>query len=82
MVKITTSDTLKMLSEILEEPLENLSPEVSRDNVYGWDSLGALSLMAELDERFGIILSADESREMTRIDDVLQLLRRHGCLAD
>jgi acyl carrier protein len=82
MVKITTADTLKMLSEILEEPLANLSPEVSREDVDGWDSLGALALMAELDERFGIILTAEESREMTRIDDVLQLLRRHGCLTD
>jgi acyl carrier protein len=82
MVKITTADTLKMLSEILEEPLANLSPEVSREDVDGWDSLGALALMAELDERFGIILTAEESREMTRIEDVLQLLRRHGCLTD
>jgi acyl carrier protein len=82
MDKITTSEALKMLSEVLEEPLANLSPDLLRDDVYGWDSLGALSLMAELDERFGILLSADESREMTRIDDVLQLLRRHGVLAD
>jgi acyl carrier protein len=82
MAKITTADTLKMLSEILEEPLANLTPEVSREDVDGWDSLGALALMAELDERFGIILTAEESREMTRIDDVIQLLRRHGCLAE
>lgn len=82
MVKITTPDALTMLSEVLEEPVGNLAPEVLRDDVYGWDSLGALSLMAELDDRFGIMLTADESREMTRIDDVLQLLRRHGCLAD
>ncbi|MBK1646332.1 hypothetical protein CKO25_17090 [Thiocapsa imhoffii] len=82
MAKITTSDALKMLSEILEEPLEKLTPEVLRDEVDGWDSLGALSLMAELDDRFGIILTAEESREMTRIDDVLQLLRRHDCLTD
>ncbi len=82
MVKITTPDAIKMLSEILEEPVENLAPEVLRDDVYGWDSLGALSLMAELDDRFGIMLTADESREMTCIDDVLQLLRRHGYLAD
>jgi acyl carrier protein len=82
MDKITTSEAFKMLSEVLEEPLANLSPDLLRDDVYGWDSLGALSLMAELDERFGILLTADESREMTRIDDVLQLLRRHGRLAD
>lgn len=82
MNKITVSETLDMLSEIFEEPVANLSPEVLRDDVLGWDSMGALALMAELDERFGIVLTADESREMTRIDDVLHLLRRHGVLAD
>ncbi|EGV18558.1 acyl carrier protein [Thiocapsa marina] len=82
MVKITTSDALEMLSEIFEEPIENISPELSRDDVSQWDSLGTLALMAELDDRFGIILTPDESRGMARIDDVLQLLKRHGVLAD
>lgn len=82
MTKISTSDALKMLSEAFEEPVANLRPDVSRDDVPGWDSMGALTLMAELDERFGIELTADDSKKMTRIDDVLQLLRKHGALAD
>lgn len=82
MVKITTSETLDMLSSIFEEPIANLSPEVLRDDVPGWDSMGALALMAELDERFGIVLTADESRKMIRIGDLLHFLRNHGVLAD
>jgi acyl carrier protein len=82
MTKISTSEALKMLSDAFEEPVANLRPEVSRDDVPGWDSMGALTLMAELDERFGIELTADDSKKMTRIDDVLQLLRKHGALAD
>lgn len=82
MTKITTSEALKMLSDAFEEPVANLRPDVSRDDVPGWDSMGALTLMAELDERFGIELTADDSKKMTRIDDVLQLLRKHGALAD
>lgn len=82
MTKITTTEALKMLSDAFEEPVANLRPDVSRDDVPGWDSMGALTLMAELDERFGIELTADDSKKMTRIDDVLQLLRKHGALAD
>jgi acyl carrier protein len=82
MQKITTPEALKMLSDAFEEPVANLRPEVARDDVPGWDSMGALTLMAELDERFGIELTADESKKMSRIDDVLQLLRQHGALAD
>jgi acyl carrier protein len=82
MQKITTTEALKMLSDAFEEPVANLRAEVARDDVPGWDSMGALTLMAELDERFGIELTADESKKMSRIDDVLQLLRQHGALAD
>ena len=82
MAQISEADTLEMLSQLFEEPVENLSPEVLRENIPGWDSMGALILMAELDERFGIVLTADESREMLRVDDLLQFLRRHGALCD
>ncbi len=82
MQKITITEALKMLSDAFDEPVGNLRAEVARDDIPGWDSMGALTLMAELDERFSIELSADDSRRMTRIDDVLQLLRKHGALAD
>lgn len=82
MQKISTSEALKMLAEAFDEPLSNLAPDVARDDIPGWDSMGALTLMAELDERFGIELTADESKKMSRIDDVLHLLRQHGALAD
>jgi acyl carrier protein len=82
MTKITTSEALKMLSDAVEEPVANLRPDVLRDDIPGWDSMGALTLMAELDERLSIELTADESRKMTRVDDFLQLLKKHGALAD
>ena len=78
---ISTPDAMKMLAEAFDESIANLKPDTARDAVPGWDSMGALTLMAELDERFGIELSADESKSMTRIEDVLALLRRHGALA-
>jgi acyl carrier protein len=78
---ISESDALKMLAEVFDEPVARVKPGLARDDVPGWDSMGALTLMAELDERFGIELTADESKAMTRIEDVLALLRRHGALA-
>lgn len=81
MNQITAADALAMLSQLFEEPVENLSPEVLREEIPGWDSMGALILMAELDERFGIELTAGESREMVRVEDLLNYLRRHGALS-
>jgi acyl carrier protein len=80
--QITKPETLKLLSNIFEEPVANLSSQVMREEIAGWDSMGSLTLMAELDERFGILLNADEARQLVRIEDVFQLLRRHGVFAE
>lgn len=82
MNRVTTHEALTMLAQVFEEPLERLSPATPRAQVAGWDSMGALSLMAELDERFGIELTADVSRSITHIGGILDLLRAKGALSD
>jgi acyl carrier protein len=79
---ISTSQALSLLAETFDEPVERIALVTPRDAIAGWDSMGALSLMAELDERFNIELTADASRAMARISDVVDLMRRHGALAD
>ena len=81
-IKLTLTEALELLAEAFDEPVANLSAEVSREQIVGWDSMGALMFSAELDERFGVELSADESRAMTTIGDALEFMRRHGVLAD
>lgn len=71
-----------MLTEAFEAPAGSLTPETARDDIDGWDSMGALALMAELDERFGITLSAEESKKMRAVSDVLKLLAAHDVLAE
>ncbi len=79
---MTMAEALSMLAEAFNEPVEKLSPDVHRDQIEGWDSMGALLLIAELDERFGLALPADESRAMKKVGDALDFLRRHGVLAE
>lgn len=79
---LSTPDALAMLAECFGTTADALSPDTARDAVPGWDSMGALMLMAELDERFGIELSAENSRAMRRVSDVLAFLRTHQLLLD
>lgn len=79
---LTPADALAMLEECFALPSGSLQPDMLREAIDEWDSMGALMLMAELDERFGIELTAEVSREMQRVDDVLQFLRQHGVLRD
>ena len=77
---MTESQALAMLAESFMASPEELTPQTSREAVAGWDSMGALMLMAELDERFGIALSAEQSKAMTSIGDALEFLRQHGVI--
>ena len=81
MTPISTAAALQMLADAFDEPIAAITPSRARDTVPGWDSMGALALMAELDDRFSIQLTADESRAMTKIDDVLVYLKERGAIA-
>ncbi len=78
---ITLAEALDMMADAFNEPLANIRPETPRDSIPGWDSMGALMLIAELDERFGIELSAEASRQMRAVQHVLDFLAQHGVLS-
>ena len=80
MKTMTESEALALLAETFSEPVASLRPDTERAAIPGWDSMGALMLMAELDERFSLELTAETSKKMQRIADVLDYLRTHGAL--
>jgi acyl carrier protein len=77
---MSQTEALQWIAELFEEPAENIVPESSRDAIPNWDSLGVLTLMAALSERFDITVGTDELTEMKRVDDILTVLRRNGKL--
>lgn len=79
---ITRAEALRMLEEAFMAPEGTLTPELERVEIPGWDSMGALMLMAELDTRFNLELTAEASRAMLRVSDVLTWLGSKGCLGD
>ena len=79
---MTVGDALKWFAEMFEEPEENIAVDTRRKDIEGWDSLGALTLMAELDERLDITLSQEELENLSGIDDLLAVLRRHDTLTE
>lgn len=80
--RATKSEALAVLGEAVNEPVAELDGARLRESIAGWDSMGVLLLIAELDERFGIELSADESRRMLCVGDFLDFLRKHDVLQD
>ncbi len=69
---------LQWIADLFEEPAENITMETLRIDIDAWDSLGILTLMAELDEKYDIMLSEDDIQELQKVGDILDLLKKHG----
>jgi len=65
---------LSWCGNLFDEPADNLTLETPRDEIPGWDSMGTLLLMADLDEVHGIQLSEDELLELKTLGDIKALI--------
>jgi len=65
---------LAWCGNLFNEPPEGLSMETPREAIPGWDSMGTLLLMADLDEIHGIQLSEDELGELKTLGDIRNLI--------
>jgi len=78
---MTENEVLAWIADIFEEPIENIKPETSSEEVPGWDSLGVLNLIAALDEGFNIQLTDEKIQGLKKVEDILAILRQHGILS-
>jgi len=78
---MTQDEVLNWLADVFNEPKGSITSESKKDDVGGWDSLGVLMLMADLDEKFGIQLDEKEIEGLQSVPDVVAMLKRNGKLA-
>ena len=76
---MTEPEALKWVTDLFQEP-SIVGPDLPRDGVKAWDSLGVLILIAALDDDFDIAVSDEEVERMRRVGDILDVLRRNGKL--
>ena len=75
---VSQEQALDWLAQAFNEPRDKITPETRREDIASWDSLGVLVLMADLDEKFDLVMSDQDMRAMKKIDDVLAVLRDRG----
>jgi len=79
---LKTREALDWIAGVFEEPVDRITVETLRQDILGWDSLGTLTLIAALDERFDVHLTEKDIDAMKRVGDVLEILRRNGKLEE
>lgn len=77
---MNANEALEWIAEMFQEPVENVTPGTPRENIPGWDSLGVLTLMAEMDETFDILLEEEDLDALKTVNDIIELLKKNGKL--
>jgi acyl carrier protein len=75
---MTESEALKWIAELFEESSDAITPGIPRTAIPAWDSLGVLTLIAALDEKFDIAVTDGDIQGLETVGDILSILRRSG----
>lgn len=65
----------KKLAECLFEPEENIGEDTVLKDLDGWDSLGRLSVVAFLQEGFGVVVETKTLMKCGTIGDIIRLVQ-------
>ena len=71
---ISNDELLDMFAELFQEPRNSIMPDRKLESIEGWDSVGILTLMAEIDEKFGVALSTEDIQNFVSLSDIIAWL--------
>ena len=77
---ISLDSLVELLEQQLNEEKGSLNKETELTALGGWDSMGVLLVMAELDEQIGITLNETEMDDIKTVGDFAALLESKGLL--
>ena len=67
-----------LIAGALQVPTEDVAPELSFGDLPQWDSMGHMEVMMQLEERFGVEVSADTIAALTSIPAICAYLKENG----
>ena len=77
MTETDLSTRLKQLiAHLFKVSADDLSDDVGPGDVPGWDSLGHVTLMVEIQKQFGTHVPVEDAIEVESIKDIVVLLQR------
>jgi acyl carrier protein len=62
--------------QVLDDDTIALSPEMTAEDVAGWDSMNHIFIVVEIEKRFGIKFQAAEMEELKNVGELAALVRQ------
>ena len=72
------SEQLQVIFRQVLDPALVLSDELDASKVPAWDSLNHITLIVEIEQKFGVELTTNERAELRNVGDMLTLLEKKG----
>jgi acyl carrier protein len=69
---------LRIVSEVMNVPMEGLGDDTSPDTVENWDSLKHMNLILALEEEFQLTFTDEEIVQMLSVEIIIETLREKG----
>jgi len=70
-----TATLIERIAEIVECEPSTISPESEFRSLENWDSLAYMSVVAMIDSEFSLVISQEDFRKLTTINDIAQFIQ-------
>lgn len=75
----STSDRVdNVFSKTLQIPLEDINDDMQYSKIPQWDSIAHMSVLAALEEEFGIMIDMDDVIGMSSIAKAKEIVAKYG----
>jgi acyl carrier protein len=73
-----TEQVCDLLASALQVPVEAVTADLGFGDLPQWDSMGHMEVMMQLEERFGVEVSADTIAALTSVSAICSYLKENG----
>jgi len=67
-----------VVARTFDVSVEDIEPESGHETISGWDSIGHLQLMMQVELSFGVRFSTDQIRQPRNVRELCELLNSMG----
>jgi acyl carrier protein len=67
---------LKIISQIMNVPIDQLNEDSSPETIANWDSLKHMNLIMALEEKFAVAFSDEEIVDMLSVKSIVDILSK------
>jgi len=69
-------------SQSLGIPMEQVTDDLTYNTIEEWDSVGHMTLVADLETAFDVVLDTDDILDLSSVRQAVAILGRHGVAFD